>query len=217
MKLQISVGRGDKGNYTAAVEGAGGQALTAFCPEPDLSCDGLILAGGEDVAPDRYGQENCGSQPPDLERDRAEFALFQSFSCAGKPISGICRGCQLVNVAMGGTLIQDLPPSCAPFHSCDGEGRDRVHTIRAEQDAPLYSLYGPLFPVTSHHHQALDRLGEGLRASAWSESGFPEAADCPSRRIFTVQFHPERMAFAHRRADTVDGAALFRWFLSLCR
>jgi hypothetical protein len=100
--------------------------------------------------------------------------------------SGICRGCQLVNVAMGGTLIQDLPPSCAPFHSCDGEGRDRVHTIRAEQDAPLYSLYGPLFPVTSHHHQALDRLGEGLRASAWSESGFPEAGRRPSSSLWRL-------------------------------
>lgn len=217
MNIQISVGRGDKGNYTAAVEGAGGRALTAYCPEPDLTCGGLILAGGEDVAPDRYGQENRGSQPPDLARDRAEFALFQSFYQAGKPILGICRGCQLVNVAMGGTLIQDLPPSCAPFHSCDSEGRDRVHPIRAERDTFLYRLYGPVFQVNSHHHQALDRLGEGLRTIAWSESGFPEAAACPERSVYAVQFHPERMAFARGRGDTVDGGALFRWFLSLCQ
>lgn len=215
MRIQISVGSTDKGNYTAAVEGLGAQALTARCPEPDLSCDGLLLAGGGDVDPQRYGQESCGSQPPDLERDRAEFALFRAFYGAGKPIFGICRGAQLINIALGGSLIQDLPPGIAPFHS--REGGDLVHPIRTLEDTPLHSLYGPVVQVNSRHHQALDRLGEGLRAIGWAESGFPEAVDCPGKNILAVQFHPERMAFAHRREDTADGADLFRWFLRLCQ
>lgn len=217
MRIQISVGSTDVGNYTAAVEGAGAQALTAYCPAPDLSCDALLLAGGEDVAPGRYGQENRGSQAPDLERDRAEFALFQAFYGAGKPILGICRGFQLINVALGGTLIQDLPPVCAPFHGGGGAGHDRVHPVRAAEGTPLHTLYGPFFLSNSNHHQVLDRLGEGLRATAWSETGFPEAVDCLDRRIFAVQFHPERMTLAHRRPDTVDGGDIFRWFVELCR
>ena len=104
--------------------------------------------------------------------------------------------------------IRPFQPSESPAQRAGRllEGRD----LTAEQAVLLRGLL-------LRDGALLDRLGEGLRASAWSESGFPEAADCPSRRIFTVQFHPERMAFAHRRADTVDGAALFRWFLSLCR
>lgn len=211
MKIQISVDRGDKGNYTAAIEGAGGQALAGYCPAPDLSCGGLVLSGGGDIDPARYGQESRGSQPPDPARDAAELALFRAFYEAGKPILGICRGCQLINVALGGTLIQDLSPQCRPFHS--GE-EDMVHPIRADKDTLLRRLYGPVFPVNSSHHQAVDRPGQGLRPIAWSESGFPEALDCPTYPLLAVQFHPERMAFANRRSDTVDGAAIFRWFMA---
>ena len=133
----------------------------------------------------------------------------------GKPILGICRGIQLLNVALGGDLIQDLSPDIRLFHS--REGQDLVHPVRCEADSFLHRLYGPLFPVNSSHHQAVGRLGEGLRAVAWSEGGVAEALELPGRPVLGVQFHPERMAFGRRRPDTVDGAPLFAYFLSLCR
>ena len=110
MTIQISGSMGRMDNYIRAIWKAGGQVRAGYCPEPDLTCDGLLLAGGGDIAPERYGQGMEGSLPPDPLRDEAELALFRAFYGAGKPILGICRGHQLINVALGGTLIQDLPP-----------------------------------------------------------------------------------------------------------
>ena len=213
LTIQVSGELGRTDNYCAAIRGAGGEPVAGYCPTPDLHCDGLLLCGGGDLDCSLYGQEDRGSQPPDRARDQAELALFQAYYEAGKPILGICRGIQLINVALGGTLIQDLPPEQLPFHS--GKA-DTVHPIRAEEGAILHRLYGPLFPVNSSHHQALDRLGTGLRAAAWAESGFPEAVELPGHSILGVQFHPERMSFGRRRLDTVDGASIFAWFLGAC-
>jgi len=201
-------------NYCAAIRGAGGEPVAGYCPAPDLYCAGLLLCGGGDIECSLFGQEDRGSQPPDRKRDQAELALFRAFYEAGRPILGICRGMQLINVALGGTLIQDLPDRQRPFHT----GKtDTVHPLRAEEGTLLCRLYGPVFHVNSSHHQAVDLLGRGLRASAWAESGFAEAIEQPERSILGVQFHPERMSFGHRRLDTVDGTAIFTWFLGACR
>lgn len=213
LTIQVSGERGHTDNYCAAIRGAGGEPVAGYCPTPNLHCDGLLLCGGGDLDPSLYGQEDRGSQPPDRARDQAELTLFQVFHEAGKPILGICRGIQVINVALGGTLIQDLSPERLPFHS----GKtDTVHPLRTEEGSILHQLYGPLFSVNSAHHQALDRLGRGLRATAWAESGFPEAVELPGKPILGVQFHPERMSFGHRRLDAVDGAAIFTWFLGAC-
>ena len=100
---------------------------------------------------------------------KRELALFQAFYGAGKPILGICRGMQIINVALGGTLIQDLPRPQRDFHTWDGA--DKVHPIACLEGSLLHRLYGPLCSVNSAHHQGLDRLGEGLRIIAWSERG----------------------------------------------
>ena len=213
-RIQISGSPGPLTNYCSAVEQLGGIAVAGYAPQPDLSCDGLLLCGGGDIDPARYGQADQGSQPPDPVRDQAELELFHAFLQAGKPIFGICRGMQLINVALGGTLVQDLPPLVRPFHG--GGEADCVHPIRAAEGSLLHRLYGPVFPVNSSHHQAVDRLGSGLIATAWGESGFVEGLEHPSLPIFAVQFHPERMSFARRRPDTVDGAPLFTHFFSLC-
>ena len=212
MKLQISGVQTE--NYAAAFGALGAQCLEGCCMPPDLSCDALVLCGGGDVAPERYGQANRGSQPPNLELDEAELQLFAAFYTAGKPILGICRGMQLMNVALGGDLIQDLLPYAAPFHG-NGE-EDLVHPVRAGEGTLLYELYGATFAVNSSHHQAVGRLGRGLRAIAWAESGFPEAVDLPGRPLLGVQFHPERMTGKFLRPDTVDGAKVLQSFLALC-
>ncbi len=214
-RVQLSGAEGHLDNYIAAVRAAGGDFLPGYCPAPDLECDGLLLCGGGDVDCALYGQENRGSEPPDLERDRAELALFWAFFDAGKPILGVCRGMQLINVALGGDLIQDLPPEVLAFHR--RAEQDLVHPVRAGDGSLLRRLYGPVFPVISAHHQAAGRLGEGLLATAWAESGFPEAMEHASRPVLGVQFHPERAAFDRCRPDAVDGALLLRRFLELCR
>ena len=213
-RIQISGGPKTPENYIAAVRGAGGEPQTAYCPQPDPSCGGLLLCGGGDVECTLYGQEDRGSQPPDRARDQAEIALFRAFYEAGKPILGICRGMQVINILLGGSLIQDLPAQQRMFHS--GVRGDRVHPVRTLEDSLLHRLYGPLFPVNSSHHQAVDRLGKGLRVTAWSEGGIPEGIDLPGYPLLGVQFHPERMSFHLRRPDTADGAPIFQWFVEQC-
>lgn len=213
-RIQISGDADQMTRYCQAVQMGGCVPVPGYCPAPDPGCAGLILCGGGDMDPAWFGQENRGSHPPDALRDKAEMELFQAFYRAKKPILGICRGMQLISIALGGDLIQDLPPEQALFH---GGARFVVHPIRAAEGSLLHRLYGPAFPVNSYHHQAVDRLGRDLIPTAWSESGILEAFEHRSLPILGVQFHPERMAYEKRREDTVDGAPLLNHFLSLCR
>ena len=163
--------------------------------------------------PALYGQTNQGSRGIDRARDDAELALLDAFLGAGKPVLAICRGHQVVNVWLGGDLIQDLDPALAPFHG-DGE-MDRVHPIRAGEGTLLHRLYGSVLTVNSSHHQALGRLGDSLTTAAQSEGGVVEAVEHRGLPLISVQFHPERMTGAKARPDTVDGGAIFLAFLDM--
>lgn len=199
-------------NYIKAVLRAGGQPAAAYSPPPDLGCAGLLLCGGGDLDPGLFGQEDRGSQPPDPVRDRAELELVQSYLRAGKPILGICRGMQVINVALGGTLLQDLPYPARQRH-LGQEDRDQVHPIALSPGGFLSALYGASLTVNSWHHQAVDRLGEGLVSSAWAAEGFPEALEHRNAPVLGVQFHPERMA----PAQTGDGSLIFTFWMKLVR
>lgn len=200
--------------YREALEAAGAETVGGYCPAPDLSCDGLVLCGGGDIDPARFHQENNGSDEPDKRRDEAEFLLCRTFLEAGKPILGICRGMQVLNVALGGDIIQDLPPLCAPFHG--GNKRYQSHAVRAAENSFFHDLYGRMFLVNSFHHQAVGRLGSGLIPQLWAESGIVEGFVHTSLPIIGTQFHPERMTGHKYRPDTVDGKYIFETFLSLC-
>lgn len=213
-RILLSGQDGGLTNYIRAVRAAGGTPVSGYCPPVDLTCDGLLLCGGGDLDAALYGQDPWGSQPPDQERDRAELALFHAFFQAGKPILGICRGMQVINAALGGTLIQDLPPELRPFHTWSG--RDQIHPVRSEPDSLLHTLCGPHFAVNSSHHQACALPGRGLRFTLWSEGGVPEALEHETRPVWAVQFHPERMSGARRRDDAADGAPIFSWFTARC-
>ncbi len=212
MKKIFLYGEAEKlSNYTVALSGCGAQPVVSRDLDLSHGCDGLLLPGGADLDPALYGQENTASAGIDRQRDEAELELVRRFQTAGRPILGICKGFQVLNVALGGTLVQDLAhPETHRWSEASG---DRVHSIRTAAESFLRPLYGAAFAVNSAHHQALDRVAPVLTVTAWAEDGIPEALQAPELGIFAVQFHPERMAFAHRRPDTVDGEAVFRFFL----
>lgn len=132
--------------------------------EEALDCQGLLLPGGGDIDPARYSQPSAGSEAPDLQRDATELELVSRFLAWGRPILGICRGIQLLNVALGGDLIQDIPT--AADHKHDAVRGDRVHGVEAAPGSFLEGLYGSAFSVNSAHHQALGQVAPGLRVAA---------------------------------------------------
>lgn len=206
-KIQISGEKGGLERYIRAVERAGGIPVPGICPEPDPSCDALVLCGGGDLDPALFGQENRGAHPPDRERDRAEMTLAEAYLTWEKPVLGICRGMQVLNVFLGGTLIQDLPPAWRDTHQ--GE-EDVYHSIRCRSGSLLERLLGPCPVVNSAHHQAVDRLGRDLKASAWAPEGFVEGFENNILPVLGVQFHPERLSGSGRG----EGSALFDWLIA---
>jgi putative glutamine amidotransferase len=183
--------------------------------------DGLLLQGGADVSPPIYGQR---PQRPewsgDAVRDRYEMELIEGFLQRGKPILGICRGCQLLNVAFGGTLTQDLS-SMRPEvgRHVDAALYDELqHGLAFEPGSRLASLYptDSVTVVNSIHHQAIDRLGGDLHVEARSQGdGVIEAIRASgSTPVFAVQWHPE---FHRGRPDRLDPDPIMSDFLSLAR
>jgi len=213
MQPRILVANGSNANYTNAVTQSGAIAIAGQLPEVSVDYDGLLLCGGADVDPVHYGQPIAGSVNINPDRDANDLALARAFIAAGKPILGICRGHQVLNIALGGTLHQHIPT--AEKHRGPG---DAVHEVIAEEPSLFTRLYGSRFCTNSSHHQALDRLGEGLRVLLrCPEDGTVEAVCHASLPILGVQFHPERMCLSHARADTVNGFPIFRWFTALCQ
>ena len=161
-------------NYIRAVERAGGVPVPGYAPEPDPHCLGLVLCGGGDLDPAWFGQEDRGSHPPDPRRDEAELALVRTWLSWGRPVLGICRGMQVINVALGGTLFQDLGAERAALHQ--GE-EDVFHPVRTAPGSLLEGLFGENALVNSAHHQGVDRLGAGLAPAAWAPDGTLEGLE----------------------------------------
>lgn len=211
MRIALAV-QPDKGkNYADALAGVGLGCVRGLDPCVEETCAGLLLPGGGDVEPALYGQPNLGSRDIDRELDEAQLAMLDRFLRAGKPVLGICKGMQLLNIHFGGALIQHL----GVWETHAWSDGDRVHGCRSAPGSLLDRLYGREFPVNSLHHQAVAALGEGFRLSAWAPDGTAEAMEHESLPVFGVQFHPERMCFAKARSDTVDGEKIFRHFKSL--
>lgn len=179
------------GNYRRWVEAAGGRPVFGreFSGQ-GTEWDALLLPGGGDLEPWRYGQKNTASRGLEPERDEAELRLLQEFTAAGKPVLGVCRGLQTINVFFGGTLLQDIPG-----HNALEDGTDRLHRVRAAA-SPLSAPCGERLSVNSAHHQAADRMGSGLRAVQWTEDGVVEALCHARLPVWAVQWHPERLAFS---------------------
>lgn len=161
--------------------------------------DGLVVAGGADVDPARYGKppgEHTTVLRPD--RDAAELALLTAALERDLPVLAICRGMQLLNVLLGGDLVQHLPdvPDSGPHQT--GPGLYAQREVRTVPGTALSQLLGPTAPADCHHHQALGRIADGLTPAAWAEDGVLEAVEAGDRRFcIGVQWHPE--AGADRR------------------
>ncbi|MGY0195695.1 gamma-glutamyl-gamma-aminobutyrate hydrolase family protein [Leptothrix sp. BB-4] len=183
--------------------------------------DGLLLQGGADVSPLSYGQQPMHpAWRGDAVRDRYEIELIEGFLAAGKPLLGICRGCQLLNVALGGTLYQDIATQRPEaIRHVDAELYDQhAHALRIEPHSRLASLYGTPAGarVNSIHHQAIDRLGGDLVIEARSaDDGIVEAIRARGDLFVAgVQWHPE---FHLTRPDLLNAEPLMNAFLAAMR
>lgn len=174
-----------------------------MAPRSWTTFDALLLTGGGDVDPALYGDApDPHTNFVNRERDESEIALVRCFLDNGKPVFGICRGIQVLNVALGGRLIQHLP-DCPASRGAEGhvqvDGRDVRHPVLLVQESRLAAALGMELEVNSAHHQALDpaAVGEGLRVAARSPAGVIEAIESDTLPVLAVQWHPERMPPEH--------------------
>ncbi|HEX2273597.1 MAG TPA: gamma-glutamyl-gamma-aminobutyrate hydrolase family protein [Acidimicrobiales bacterium] len=201
--------------YVTAVLRAGGLPLVLPVLDPSqaptvAAClDGIVLSGGGDVDPARYG----GEKVPELRgvntrRDAYELALVRQALDRDLPVLGTCRGCQLLNVAMGGTLVPDLPNS-GGRHCARDRWAESVHNVSVLDGTLLQTALGSeVIGVNSLHHQAVADVGTGLRAVAWADDGVIEAVEgVDGRRVLAVQWHPELLL------APPGNATLFRWLV----
>jgi putative glutamine amidotransferase len=190
--------------YVARVVEAGGLPLIFPVVDPSFVddflalVDGLLLVGGDDVDPAAYGAApHPDLGPVDAERDRFEIALTRAAAARDVPTFGVCRGLQLMNVALGGTLFQHVPAE-VPGALVHGGRYDVCHDVVVTPGSRLAAVLGVgRTDVNSHHHQAVAVPAPSLVVTATSSDGVVEAAEDASRRLFLgVQWHPERMASA---------------------
>jgi putative glutamine amidotransferase len=210
--------------YIAAIQDAGGMAVM-IPPDPELEgdpdpvldlIDGLVLAGGNDIDPESYGaQRQPGTQPSVPMRDAVEIALIRCAIERDMPVLGICRGMQLINVALGGTLIQDLPEAIGheEHRRVPGSFDGAEHDVRLAAGSLAAQAAGEDVHVTkSHHHQAIDLVGEGLEITGYSTlDELPEALEAPDQRfVLGVQWHPEADEESRIISALVEEARAFR-------
>lgn len=192
-------------NYAEALKLVGLTPVFTVHLEEAVSCDGLLLPGGGDIEPSRYGQENLSCSHMNPAMDEIRFTFFDRFFSSGRPVLGICQGAQLINIALGGDLIQDLPTS---DHHTSCRGADRLHRIQNEKGSLLYQFWGQECIVNSSHHQGIKKLGKDLHPTAQADDGVIEAVEHETLPLLGVQFHPERMLI---RKDCAAGQAVFQW------
>jgi putative glutamine amidotransferase len=201
---------GQQFTYVDAIERAGGVPLILpIVRDEDVLrqlyelCDGIISAGGNDISPKQYGAQRVShTKHLHPRRDTQERTLIHWAITDDKPLLGICRGMQLMNISQGGNLYQDIPtqlPQAGLHEIPAGVANDREHQIVHQLRIEPHSLLAEILELTaiganSYHHQAINDIGENLRAIAWAEDGIIEAIELPGKRfVLGVQSHPESL------------------------
>lgn len=207
-------------SYQNAIERSGGESLvlpltknvSAIARSIDI-CSGFLFIGGPDPSPLLYGKEADDGCIVNNERDENDRLYFEQIFSTGKPVIGICRGLQIINVLLGGSLYFDIPehPTTGTPHGKDG--RMTRHTVRVMRGTPLFSVIkAERIQVSSQHHQGILRLGTGLAPMAYAPDGLIEAVYHKSHPYLRAyQWHPERSV-----NTDVESTAIFRDFLSAC-
>ncbi|MFM9034508.1 MAG: gamma-glutamyl-gamma-aminobutyrate hydrolase family protein [Mycobacterium sp.] len=182
--------------------GIAGRALAAL--------DGLVITGGKDIDPACYGQQpHPATEEPARDRDAWEFALLDAALHRGMPVLGICRGAQVLNVALGGTLHQHLPEVIGHSGHRAGDAVFATSTVLTAAGTRIAGLIGPTARVRCYHHQGIDRLGRGLVVGATDADGVVEAVEMPGPDfVVAVQWHPE---------ESLDDLRLFAGLVQAAR
>lgn len=176
--------------------------------------DGIVIPGGADVDPAFYRSERsiyCGMS--NLTNDRYELELIKEAYRQRKPILGICRGLQLINVAFGGTLYQDIPSEIETEaeHNVSPDDKEKYHTVKVEKNTRLHTLLNAdLVKTNSSHHQCVKQLAKDFKISARCTDGIVEGIEHKEANIVGVQWHPERMA------EEKEQSSLFETFVQSC-
>jgi putative glutamine amidotransferase len=222
-KVLISCSTHDAMLYIKALQKFHIEAVLSGAPEESSDYDGLLLPGGGDISPVFYHRKNRGSNHISISEDIIQLLMFHRFMEQKKPILGICKGMQVINVALGGTLIQALPT----VNSHAWHNGDRYHPTTIIPGSILSSLYGTYMITGSAHHQAISTPGKGLKAVQHAHDGVIEGIEHNILPILGVQWHPERLCnLADTSAtDATDnkplpanagnGLCIFEWFSSV--
>ncbi len=196
-------------NYEAVLDYLAIPYTTSLSAASKTACDMLILPGGGDISPELYDCANRGSRNIELSKDLAQLSLLDDFIHQKKPVLGICKGFQLIQVYFGGTLVQDLNPGHLHYHP----QKDILHETQNRKGSFLEKLYGPACTVNSCHHQAVLRPAPGLEVLQTAPDHVIEAICHPFLPVIGVQWHPERLCLEFQRPDAIDGLSLFEHFL----
>lgn len=206
-------------NYVQAVLQAGGLPMI-IPPYGDIDiietyarvCDGFLFSGGNDLDPSLYNEEpmkNIGAFSPDL--DSVQLMMFRVFEKTHKPILGICRGLQIINVAREGSLYQDIPDQIPESiqHVQKGSRNHEFHKVMIDSQSQLAEIMNlPLVSVNSLHHQSVKKLGNDLKITAKASDGVIEAIESSDNKIIGVQWHPEDMIYDSKVMNN-----LFTWLV----
>lgn len=217
--MRILIANLDTPNYVKAMSHFDAECInTREIPEDISGYDALILPGGDDIDPVFFHQEMNGTREVDHDLDVTQLTLCREFAKAGKPILGICKGAQIINVCFGGDLIQDLPDGIREHHTYhSGLGTGEYHETKIVPGTFLADLYGEHVVTNSYHHQAIGKVGEDLAVLQRSDDGVIEFLAHKTLPIYASQWHPEKNCWETAEEGVADGAPLFAYFAEQIR
>lgn len=219
--LRLSTWDNGEGSYCHSIVNSGGLPVLLPPVEEDEhiewlleSCDGFLFTGGIDIHPKYFGEEIWNNTVEiNDKRDKVELKLIKRLIEENKPILAICRGIQVLNVALGGTLYQDLPTQLNLIHRQKEPGLEWGHGVNIVENTPFYNLFKKKrIKTNTSHHQSIKDLGEGLSLMATADDGVVEAVYMPNKKyVIGVQWHPESLSHISK-----DHKAIFDDFIKHC-
>lgn len=200
-------------NYEAVLEQLTIPYTTSLSDASITKYDMLLLPGGGDIDPALYHCQNHGSRAIEPQTDLAQLTLLDHFIHQKKPVLGICKGFQLIQIYFGGTLVQDLNPCELHYHL----QKDILHEVRNQKGSFFEKQYGAVCTVNSCHHQAVFRPAPGLEILQTAPDHVIESMCHSDLPVLGVQWHPERLCLGFQQPAAVNGLALFEYFLHVFR